>query len=62
MSRFRKTTMTITALLMAMWAVPCQAAESTLKGIFLDSVYGALTGSRRWSRCIGLHQEAGRSS
>ena len=45
MSRSRKMTMTITALLLAIWTVPCHAAESALKGIFLDSVYGGLTGS-----------------
>lgn len=42
---FRATTLAVTALLMAVWSVPCQAAESTFKGIFTDAFYGGLTGT-----------------
>jgi hypothetical protein len=42
---FRKLTLFLSALLLAIWSAPCQAAESTFKGIFLDSFYGGLTGT-----------------
>jgi len=41
----RKITFAITAMLLAVWSVPCHAAESTFKGIFTDSIYGGLTGT-----------------
>ena len=46
MSRLmRKVSLAITAMLLAVWSVPCHAAESTFKEIFTDSVYGGLTGT-----------------
>jgi len=42
---FRKMTLTVTALLLAIWSAPCHAAESTFKGIFTDAFYGGLTGT-----------------
>jgi hypothetical protein len=42
---FRKMTLTVTALLLAVWSAPCHAAESTFKGIFTDAFYGGLTGT-----------------
>jgi hypothetical protein len=44
-SRMRKLTITITAVLMTVWSVPCHAVESTFKGIFTDAFYGGLTGT-----------------
>ena len=44
-SRMRKLTITITAVLLTVWSVPCHAVESTFKGIFTDSLYGGLTGT-----------------
>jgi hypothetical protein len=41
----RKLTITITAVLLTVWSVPCHAVESTFKGIFTDSLYGGLTGT-----------------
>lgn len=41
----RRMTLTITALLLAVWSAPCYAAESTFKGIFTDALYGGLTGT-----------------
>jgi hypothetical protein len=41
----KKMTMVLAALFSFCWSVPCQAAESTFKGIFTDSLYGGLTGT-----------------
>lgn len=41
----KKITMVLAAFFSFCWSVPCHAAESTFKEIFIDSVYGGLTGT-----------------
>ena len=53
-SRMRKLTITITAVLLTVWSVPCHAVESTFKGIFTDSLYGGLTGTLVWAAVMAF--------
>jgi hypothetical protein len=41
---FRMMTLSLTAFLLAVWSAPCHAAESALKEILTDSLYGCLSG------------------
>ena len=42
---FRVVTLSLTALLLAVWSAPCLAAESAFKEIFTDSLYGGIAGT-----------------
>ena len=44
-SSVRKISLMLSFLLSICWTVPCQAAESAIKGVFTDSVYGGLAGT-----------------
>jgi len=44
-SSVRKVSLMLSFLLSICWTVPCQAAESAIKGVFTDSVYGGLAGT-----------------
>lgn len=45
MSRFKRSAIIAFTLLMTSWTMPLHAAESSLKVVFEDSVYGGLIGS-----------------
>ncbi len=42
---FRLVTLSLTAFFLAVWSAPCHAAESALKEILTDSLYGGLSGA-----------------